>query len=286
MNNSKIIFTDLDRTLLKDDNSLSEKNLEALLKIQERKIITVIATGRNILSAKRVLTDDLPFDYLIFSSGAGIIDWKSKKVIYENHLIKREIDLTLEILLRHKVDFMIHEIIPENHKFFYGRINKENPDFERRIRLYQHFAQPLKQPLEMKKASQFIAVLQENSETKFNEIKSEIKELKVIRATSPLDHRSIWLEVFPKKVSKGHSAEWLGNYLKIKREDTVGIGNDFNDLDLLHWTAQSYVVENSPAELKTKFRVIKSNEEDGFAEITEKILNTENLGILSQFFQD
>jgi len=272
MNNLKTIFTDLDRTLLKDNNTLSERNLETLKKLQKKQIITVIATGRNILSAKRVLEVDLPFNYLIFSSGAGIIDWRTKKVIYENHLNEKEIDSTLEVLLNHHVDFMLHDIIPENHRFLYWRINNSNPDFERRINIYQQFAQPLKKPLKMKKASQFIAVLPENSESKYNEIKVEIKGLKVIRATSPLDHKSIWLEVFPKGVSKGHSAEWLCNYLNIKRENSIGIGNDFNDLDLLQWTAESYVVENSPEELKAKFEVIKSNEDDGFAEVVETLL--------------
>ena len=274
MNNTGIIITDLDRTLLKDDNTLSERNLETLRKLQERKIITVIATGRNILSAKRVLAENLPFDYLIFSSGAGIIDRKSEKVIFENHLNEKEIETTLNVLLNHDVDFMLHNIIPENHKFLFWRINNSNPDFERRIKIYQQFARPLELPLKMKKASQFIAILQENSETKFYEIKAEIKGLEVIRATSPLDHKSIWLEVFPKGVSKGHSAEWLCNYLNIKREDSIGIGNDFNDLDLLNWTAESYVVENSPEELKEKFKVIKSNEEDGFAEVGENLLTS------------
>ena len=276
MSIAKIIFTDLDRTLFRDNNTLSKRSLKSLKKLQEKQIVTVIATGRNILSSKRVLSDNLPFDYLIFSSGAGIIEWKSKKVIYENHLNKKEIESTLKILLEHRVDFMLHEMIPENHQFLYWRTGDKNADFERRIKIYQQFAQLLELPLKMKKASQFIAVLQENSETKFNEIKIEIKGLKVIRATSPLDHKSIWLEVFPKGVSKGHSAEWLCSFLNITREDSVGIGNDFNDLDLLNWTKESYVVENSPEELKTKFKVTKSNEEDGFAEVVENLFNTEN----------
>ena len=269
---------------MRDDNTFSKRSLKALADLQRNGIIVVIATGRNIYSAKKVLDADLPIDYLMFSAGCGVINWKTKKIIYENHLKRNEIKKTIKILLAHEVNFMLHNPIPDNHYFNYAQNTKNNPDFKRRIATYKSFAGILKNLPDT--ASQIIAILKQDEKMKFEEIKKEIDFLKVIRATSPLDHKSIWLEVFPKKVSKGHSAEWLGNYLKIKREDTVGIGNDFNDLDLLHWTAQSYVVENSPAELKTKFRVIKSNEEDGFAEITEKILNTENLGILSQFFQD
>ena len=265
----KIVFTDLDRTLLRDDNTLSKRNLIALKNLKERGIITVIATGRNIFSTRKVLGTDLPFDFLMFSSGCGIMDWKSQKVIYENHLEAWEIFRTMSILLAYDVDFMIHEPIPDNHKFYYARKKPKNFDFERRIILYKPYAVPLEEPPQ--KASQFICILPPHGNAEFNEIKKEIDFLKVIRATSPLDHESIWLEVFPNGVSKGHSAQWLCAELGIAQRFTLSIGNDFNDIDLLEWTAHSRVVINSPQEMKEKYRVIASNQEDGFAQCMEKL---------------
>ena len=266
----KIVFTDLDRTLLKDDNTLSAKNLAALHDLKEKGIVTVIATGRNIFSAKKVLSENLPFDYLMFSSGCGIMEWKSQKVIYENHLEAWEIVRTMSILLAYNVDFMIHEPIPDNHKFYYARKKLKNFDFEKRIILYKSYAVPLEEPPQ--KASQFVAILPSHGNAKFDEIKREIDFLKIIRTTSPLDHSSIWLEIFPKGVSKGHSAQWLCEHLSYSQEETLSIGNDFNDIDLLNWTAQSYVVENAPKELKQKYQTTSSNEEDGFAEVVVCIL--------------
>ena len=265
----KIVFTDLDRTLLKDDNTLSERNLAALKELKERRIVTVIATGRNIFSTRKVLSADLPFDYLMFSSGCGIMDWKSQKVIYENHLEAWEIVRTMSILLAYNVDFMIHEPIPDNHKFYYVRKKVKNFDFEKRIILYKPYAVPLEEPPQ--KASQFVAILPPHGNAEFDEIKREIDFLKVIRATSPLDHESIWMEVFPNGVSKGHSAQWLCAKLGIAQTFTLGIGNDFNDIDLLEWTAHSCVVANAPQEMKEKYRVIASNQEDGFAKCVEKL---------------
>ena len=265
----KIVFTDLDRTLLRDDNTLSERNLAALRNLKEKGIITVIATGRNIFSTRKVLSVDLPFDYLMFSSGCGIMKWESQKVIYENHLEAWEIFRTMSILLAYNVDFMIHEPIPDNHKFYYARKKVKNFDFEKRIIMYKSFAVPLEEPPQ--KASQFVCILPPHGNAEFDEIKKEIDFLKVIRATSPLDHESIWLEVFPKNVSKGHSAQWLCEKLGINQKHTLGIGNDFNDIDLLEWTAHSCVVANSPQEMKEKYRVIASNHEDGFAQCVGKI---------------
>jgi Cof subfamily protein (haloacid dehalogenase superfamily) len=272
VNKTKIIFTDLDRTLLKDDSTFSKRSINALIKLRENSITTVIATGRNIFSAKKVLNDDFPIDYLIFSSGAGIIDWKMKEIVSEDHLSRNDVISTAEVLIAHNVDFMIHDTVPDNHEFLYYKIGKRNPDFLRRLKIYEKFAKPVTFPFEAENASQLIAILPKGSENRFDEIKAEIKGLKVIRATSPLDHKSIWLEVFPQNVSKGKAAEKLCKKLSISQENTVGIGNDYNDLDLLAFTHKSFVVANSPDELKKMYEVTKSNEEDGFAEVVEGLL--------------
>lgn len=272
VNKTKIIFTDLDRTLLKDDSTFSKRSINALIKLRENSITTVIATGRNIFSAKKVLNDDFPIDYLIFSSGAGIIDWKMKEIVSEDHLSRNDVISTAEVLIAHNVDFMIHDTVPDNHEFLYYKIGKRNPDFLRRLKIYEKFAKPVTFPFEAENASQLIAILPKGSENRFDEIKAEIKGLKVIRATSPLDHKSIWLEVFPQNVSKGKAAEKLCKKLSISQENTVGIGNDYNDLDLLAFTRKSFVVANSPDELKQMYEVTKSNEEDGFAEVVEGLL--------------
>jgi len=266
----KIVFTDLDRTLMRDDNTFSKRSLKALADLQRNGIIVVIATGRNIYSAKKVLDAYLPIDYLMFSAGCGVINWKTKKIIYENHLKRNEIKKTIKILLAHEVNFMLHNPIPDNHYFNYAQNTKNNPDFKRRIATYKSFAGILKNLPDT--ASQIIAILKQDEKMKFEEIKKEIDFLKVIRATSPLDHKSIWLEVFPNGVSKGHSAEWLCNKLKIDRKYTLGIGNDFNDLDLLEFTEYSCVVANAPEELKKKYNVIDSNQEDGFANCMKKLM--------------
>ena len=267
----KAVFTDLDKTLLRNNGTFSKKNLKAMEDLSKNNVLLILATGRNILSSKKVLTDEHCFDYLMFSSGVGIINWKSKELIYENHLQEEETKKAIDILLTNDVDFMVHDMIPKNHRFFYW-VHHSLPDFKRRIKLYNEFAQPLKLDHSPKRASQLLAVLKQSEEEKFEKIKNELNFLKVIRTTSPLDDKSIWLEVFPNNISKGHSAEWLCKKLHINTNKTIGIGNDFNDVDLLEMTHESYIVENAPDELKQRFIVVESNQYDGFAEVVHKIL--------------
>jgi len=106
----------------------------------------------------------------------------------------------------------------------------------------------------------------------WNEIKTLFPDVKVIRTSSPLDTGYIWMEIFHQSVSKGNGVKFVCETLNIGQEHTFGIGNDFNDLDLLEFTQYSYMVANGPQELKDRFRAAKSNEENAFANALEKYL--------------
>jgi len=268
-----LIVTDLDRTLLNNNGSISDQNLNALNKLRSNRFVTAIATGRNLYSAYKVLPPDLPLDYLIFSSGCGIMQWRDNKIILKQSLDKASIEKAVEVLIKHQADFMIHEQIPANHKFVFYQNGFYNSDFHNRIKLYSDFAQPWDGKYDHKAASQILAVIPVEEMKKFNIIKKELDFVKVIRATSPLDHETLWLEIFPENVSKGHAVQWLCEKLKIQRRNTFSLGNDYNDIDMLNWTSSSYVVSNAPDDLKKIYPVTASNEENGFTDWVEnKIL--------------
>lgn len=267
----KAVFTDLDRTLLTNSGTISKQNLTAMELLREKNILLIIATGRNLFSAKKVLNDEHLFKYLMFSSGAGVIDWDTNELIYKNHINSINTKKAIDILLENEIDFMVHDVILENHKFKYWT-HHSLPDFKRRIQLYKDYAQPLKLENAPTKATQLLAILGKDQLDKFERLNHQLDFVKVIRTTSPLDHNSIWLEIFPKNISKGHTAEWLCKWLNILKEETIGIGNDFNDLDLLEFTSESYVVDNAPVELREKYNIIASNENNGFAKCINRII--------------
>jgi Cof subfamily protein (haloacid dehalogenase superfamily) len=270
----KIAATDLDRTLLQNNEKLSEINLRALYDLKSAGFITVIATGRNLYSCRKVISPELPFDYLIFASGCGVIEQKSGKIIYRKKLEKVEIEQAVEVLMLHQADFMIHQEIPDNHFFQFYQNGFKNEDFHNRIELYKDYASPW-QGVVPETASQILAVIPAAELEKYNQLKQELDFVKVIRTTSPLDHTTVWLEIFPADVSKGHTLEWLCKKLQISRDNSCSLGNDYNDIDMLNWTRYSYLVDNAPAELKTAFRQVPSNQENGFAVWVEEIIKLE-----------
>ncbi len=76
----------------------------------------------------------------------------------------------------------------------------------------------------------------------------------------------MWIEIFSRGTSKGNAVSWLSNYLGISRENTIAIGNDYNDEDLLSWVDRGFVVNNAPSDLKNRFHTVASNNNCGVTE--------------------
>jgi len=259
---------DLDGTLLRSDRAFSDIDLDALEQLGELGIIRTIATGRSLYSFNKAAVGDLPVDFVIFSMGAGILQQAGGKVVRRVSLEPHEVKRAYKILKTNRLDFMIHRTIPENHMFSYFRTNEGNDDFERRLKLYSRFAVPLDKATDgFGPATQLLAVVPNKvSHAVLEKVRSELPDYSVIRTTSPLDGKATWIEIFPTAVSKSRTAAWLAAELKIDLGKIVSVGNDYNDLDLLEWTAHSYVVDNAPVDLKNRFAGVASNNNGGVAE--------------------
>ncbi len=267
----KIVFTDLDATLLNSQKKVSHRNMLCLKELGENNIIRVIATGRSYFSFTQVIGGDFPADYLIFSTGAGILNLHTRELLVSADLRNKDIKKIATSLLRQKVDFMVHQKVPDNHKFVYCRFNEHNKDFNRRIAIYKEFAVPYRDlGCFPSRSAQIIAIFQKDL-LRFKSVEKGFNGYQVTRTTSPLDGISIWMEIYPNNVSKGCAAKWLCDYLNIDPKDSVGVGNDFNDVSLLDFTTRSYMVDNAPDELIHKYNRTRSNDHDGFYFAVNKV---------------
>jgi len=272
MDKLHIVISDLDGTLLPCKGKISKSSINTLVQLKAENIVRVIATGRNLFSCMEVLDNNFPIDYLIFASGGGIMRWKDKKIIYSQSLSAETVFKTANILFSEKIDFTIQKPIPENHKFLYHHTGNKNTDFNDRVNIYKPFAEKINSIDDTKlEASQLLAILPEDVK-RFELLKQKFSDIKIIRATSPIDNKSIWMEFFPTNVSKAKASQWLCNTLGIKQETTFTIGNDYNDVDMLDWSKHSFVVENAPLDMKEIYKICPSVCQDGFTKAVECFL--------------
>ena len=88
----KLFITDFDRTLLKDDKTIAPEDIRTLDKLVQNNVVTAVATGRSVYSLEKALKtlgmadgqNPFPIDYIIFSTGAGIMQFVDGKVIWKN----------------------------------------------------------------------------------------------------------------------------------------------------------------------------------------------------------
>ena len=261
-----MVIMDLDGTILPRKGKIDKRDLEVIDMLEKEKVCRVIATGRSVFSFKRDLGNDFPIDYLIFSSGAGILNWKTKELFYSRNLQSYETQTIAKKLWSEKLSFALHEPIPDNHKYLYADIDNTTPDFYYRNELYSQYAKPLENPeAEFGEACQFLIISKNNSGV-HEKIKQMFPGHHVERTTSPLDGKSIWTEIFPLGISKGSGSLFLSNKLNIPLSNIMAVGNDYNDVTLLDWAENSFIVSGSSDELCEKYEVVGDDEYTGLCE--------------------
>ena len=85
------------------------------------------------------------------------------------------------------------------------------------------------------------------------------------------------LDLLPHGVSKGFALERLAARLGVDRKETMAIGDNWNDVDMLEWAGQAVLMGNAAQELRTmaKMRGWKQaphNDQDGVAQVLETVV--------------
>ncbi len=256
-------FLDLDGTLHCSEAGFHPLDLQTLTQLQTQGVLRVIVTGRSLFAARKLLDADFPIDYLIFSSGAGVLDWQSQQLLAQHHLNAAEIETIVSCCRQLRVDYMLQAAVPENHLFWYEQHSPLNADFERRMVIYPGLGQPLS-ILPQQCSQALVIVPPEKLETLQACLLQQLPDLSHIRATSPLDKVSAWLEIFPVHVSKAQGAARLCQELGI--QSYMAMGNDYNDTDLLEWAQHSFVVSDAPESLIHLHTVVPPPRQAGFSE--------------------
>ncbi len=253
---SGLVVADLDGTLLGPGRTYDERDLAALRALGARGVVRCIATGRSPYSARQVIPREMPIDYLIFSSGAGIVEWSGDTMLACRLMTSFQVERAFAALAARGLDFMVHDSVPENHRFDWFSRDGGGEDFRRRIARYDEFARPGDWArFHPRISTQLLGVAPAGAagEREYLGVRADLEGLSVVRSTSPLDGASTWIEVFSPEVSKSQAAATVAARHGIPRERTLALGNDYNDEDLLAWSGLGLVVADAPARLRARF---------------------------------
>lgn len=267
------IFLDFDGTITDKKGNVSCKAV-ALLRGFENKMCRVIVTGRTINSFCNKVEKDFPIDYLIFSTGAGIMDWHKKEIIDFTVFNQEQTKLIETKLKEMKLSFSVHHPIPENHRFQYFKGDEFADDFGRYLKIAKSFGE--KWDNSIIRSTQFL-IITDDKDFALNRFGYIRKFANIFKISSPIDHKTTWIEILPKKVSKSFGAEKLIRICNMEPAITYAIGNDFNDEDLIKWANEGYFVDTADKVLSGKYSILENKNNNGVADFLEKIKDSEIL---------
>jgi Cof subfamily protein (haloacid dehalogenase superfamily) len=97
-----------------------------------------------------------------------------------------------------------------------------------------------------------------------------------VRTEYPARDLSI-LDLLPPGVSKGWALQRLAARLGLDRQETLAIGDNWNDVDMLDWAGQGVIMGNAAAELRSLAKTrgweqAPPNDEDGVAVVLEAVV--------------
>jgi hydroxymethylpyrimidine pyrophosphatase-like HAD family hydrolase len=84
---------------------------------------------------------------------------------------------------------------------------------------------------------------------------------------------SAWLDINPEGVSKGSALEQVRRRIGVEPASTVAVGDQRNDIEMLHWAARGVAMGQAPDEVKAAAdEVTGTVEEDGLVPVLRSLL--------------
>ena len=270
----KLFVADMDGTLLNDDKKLSDKNIQAIKKLQDFGIKFAVATGRHDSMIKSYLKH-LELHVPVISCNGAIVREPFSDQIFLSQALPEEQSLqVIDICKVRNADFHIygHESIfgeKLNHKMlYYHNLNKTLPSEEQtklvKVPDCKDAVLNNSEPL-----YKFLIISDRNKD-----LLDIMDSLVKIEGLTACQSMPTLCDVMKEGVSKAFALQKLSESLGIMRKEIVAIGDQFNDIDLIEYAGLGIAVANAEDALKEKADIItiSNNNEDAVSEAIESFL--------------
>lgn len=263
----KLIAIDLDDTLLNKEKQISKENKLAIKEAIDNNIEIVIATGRPYFRVKSILKElklDNEFSKVILLNGGYICNGINTLTIYEKRLNNDDIQKIVKIINNYHLCFNVYQ----KDEIYTSKLSDEiiNLPVYDGIN-FKYISND--EILNMEYAHKLIVAEDKQNIFKYKEeIIKQLPNYTVVQSTPN------FLEIAPYDINKGNAILKLANYLNIKQDEIMAIGDAENDLPMLNVARYKVVMENANSDIKNIASFItKSCNDDGVAIAIRKVIN-------------
>ena len=263
----RLIAFDMDDTLLRDDRTIGERTLRALRAAHEQGVKIIPATGRGKHSMWNFVQQMGVADVAICTNGAQVYDAAGRPVM--EHPVPLETALRVARFAKENGWYL--QGYSENDYFF----DHETDETRLYARLANHMGQAVGDLEKYMTEPPFKLLFVQTDPEKMQRLKDTAIPL-FGKEMCLFVSKPFYLEFFNSQVSKAAAIDRIGELYGFTPDQTIAIGDGFNDLSMIQHAALGAAMANAPEGVKeyADYITARTNNEDGVAEVLGKyILN-------------
>jgi Cof subfamily protein (haloacid dehalogenase superfamily) len=261
----RLIATDLDGTLLRDDETVSRRTRDAVARATERGAALVPVTGRSVPWTRHILADLGHTGLAVCAQGAQVYDAGAQRLLTSVTLDRRLAGLALEkieaetgpLALAVARDGMDGDMLA-------GPGYREQPGPLAVVRCGET-AELLAEPVSK--------LYLQHPRLGDDELAKAARSVAGDLVSVTVSGKGL-VELLPLGLSKARGLSLAARRLGVSARETIAFGDMPNDVPLLQWAACGVAMENAhPELLAVADEVTSSNSADGVAELLERLLS-------------
>lgn len=265
----RLIVSDLDGTLLRDDHTISEYTKSVIHKVSEQGIEFMLATGR-IFGGARKYARELNLNTPILACNGALIKEAAGKLLYGRPLPDNALTEVFQTLIARDLYFHCYAEESFYTKKFAGSLasfysfNSSQPEEDR-------FPMVEIDPVELIGKDRIYKVLARyEGELDREEL---YNCLKAIPGTSVTVSWHNSFDICADQVSKSSAIDRYAKEKEILPSEILCFGDNYNDIDMIRYAGLGIAPENAASAIKEAADYVTcSNNEDGVAKAIEKFV--------------
>lgn len=265
----KLIAVDLDGTLVRNDQSISQRTVDTLIRVQEMGVKVAVASGRPTFGTAHV-AETLRLDefggYVMSYNGGEIYDWGTKSLLHAQTLDENVIPYLYMCAREHGMPIMTYiekEVVSEvdNNEYIQYSVMRNRMT----LRKVDDFVKAVE-------GAGIVKCIIVGSPTLLPALETKMQE-RLKGKAGVFRSEPFFLEIVPMGIDKGKGLSILLDKIGMKKSELIAFGDGYNDTSMLQFAGMGIAMGNAAAEIKQAADIVTlSNNDDGVAIALEKLI--------------